>query len=394
MWQRRWSGAVAASVQASPVPSLLVLAAEVSWVESTPSVAWSGMDHRLLAQRGEPIGLVIRSDAFAPGGADVVAGVVAEALGRAAAAGLEIDEVHLDVDVPTARLGEYVAWLSAVRAVSGGLPLTVTSLPDWLRSEDAGAMLQQTDGHVLQVHWLRWADQPSGPMTVLVPAEATRAVERAGELDAPFRVALPTYGYTVLRDADGDVIDVVAEEMGARLPPGATAELVQSDPTQLASLIRGWTRARPSRMRGVIWFRLPVDTDQNNWPQATLSAVMEGRVPRHELEVRAVPSGGGLHDLVVHNPGEVRAPVPRVAVNWDGDLEATDALRGGHWRTGRRCGVLTPGGDSLAPGDSTAVGWFRLTDGGTAVADVLAADAVTLDVCDRMRPASANPDPD
>lgn len=390
VWQRHWSDAVAAAVQDAPVPGLLVLLAEVSWAEAVPSVIWTGVDLPVLAQRGEPVGLVIRSDSFAPGGAEVVAAVVEQALARAAAAGVVIDEVHLDVDVPTGRLSDYAGWLSAARSVSGGLPLTVTSLPDWLRSGSAQAVLEQTDGHVLQVHWLRWSDQPSGPMTVLVADEAARAVERAGRLGVPFRVALPTYGYQVARDADGLVLGVVAEE-GAASMPGS--ETVQSDPAPIAALIRTWTQARPAAMRGVVWFRLPVATDRNNWPRATLVAVMAGREPRRQLRAQAIGNGRGLYDVVVTNTGESRAALAGVEVRWEGSLVAVDVLRGGLWRASEQCGLLEPAAEVLAPGQSAAIGWVRLLDTGGLSADVMDPDAVDTAACDGVWSQPARSDP-
>lgn len=390
VWQRRWSPAVAAAVQEAPVSSLLVLMAEVSWADEEPSVIWTTADLSALAQRGEPVGVVVRADAFAAGGAEVVAGVVAQILARSEAAGMIIDEVHLDVDVPTARLPEYAGWLSAVRAVSGGLPLTITSLPDWLRSGASRSVLEQTDGHVLQVHWLRWEDQPSGPMTVLVPEEAKRAVQRAGRLGVPFRVALPTYGYQVARDEDGQVLGVIAEEGGAL---ASQPETVQSDPAQLAALIRAWSEARPASMQGVIWFRLPVATDRQNWPRATLEAVMDGREPRRKLRAQALADGSGLFDVVITNTGESRAALGSVLVRWEGSLEAADVLRGGRWQGGEQCGRMEPAAAVLAPGQSAAIGWVRILGTGVISADVMDPSAVDLAACGGLwsRPAGSDP---
>ena len=124
VWQRDWSPAVVKAVQDAPMPSLLVLLAEVTWVDSAPTVAWTEADLPLLARRGQPIGVVVRAASFEPGRAEEMASVVAQCLARAVEAGVVVDEVHLDVDVPTAQLPAYPDWLTAARAVSDGRPLT------------------------------------------------------------------------------------------------------------------------------------------------------------------------------------------------------------------------------------------------------------------------------
>jgi hypothetical protein len=141
----------------------------------------------------------------------------------------------------------------------------------------------------------------------------------------------------------------------------------EADPAELAELIAQWNHARPSSMTGVIWYRLPVATDLFNWRWPTLAAVMEGRAPRSQLEVKA--SVTQPTEIVVINNGECDEPFPgRIETCWsEGRFVAADALAGyeldrepGNVRRVAFVRTAETALSRLSPGAQRPIGWIRL----------------------------------
>lgn len=72
----------------------------------------------------------------------------------------------------------------------------------------------------------------------------------------------------------------------------------------IAELVAGWTADRPAALRGIVWFRLPVEGDRLAWSWPTFDAVLDGRAPREQLELRRCAASPGVVELSLHNLGE------------------------------------------------------------------------------------------
>lgn len=396
VWQRVWQPALGAAVQdiGNDMRRLLVLAAEVEWTaEGTldPTVVdarWS-----LLAEQGRPVGVAVRSAVYTgedwAGAGARVAEVVAARVAAARAAGVQVGEIHLDVDCPTARLADYIGWLDAVKAAVPGVPLSITTLPDWQNSPDFPRLLAHVESYVLQVHWLApandWDDR-----ALLDPVDARAWVKDAARFGVPFRVALPTYGYGLGFDEAGRLVSVAAETREAH---GAKVLEVRADPRAIAELVAEWSKERPAAMEGIAWFRLPTALDRRGWAAVTLRAVMKGTQPAAALRVRMVPdrtvTGSATFDVVVDNvgsdttgPGGVMVVVcPRGAPVRD--MDTTEGVT--DWEG--RFSSDAP----IAPGSSRTLGWIRMDAGEVADGVVLGGydhDAVEH-ACDGVRPVPA-----
>jgi hypothetical protein len=365
LWQRRWNGEVSAAIERhaehGQLGELLILAAELDGPELT-TIAW---DPEALA-RVESVGLAIRigpwSGPFGGPNDPVLPQLLATVrttLERAREAGLDVRELQLDFDAASRRLHEYARWVAAVREIASPTPVTITALPDWLNQPALPELLAHTDGWVLQVHGLR-------PMSAeLLDADAARsAVERAAvladELDRPFRVALPTYTYLIARDpATGDPLGIAAEQAPRQLPRDRFAR-AEAAPAVIAELVASWTLDRPAALRGIVWFRLPVEGDRLAWSWPTLSAVMDGRAPREQLELRRCTSGTDVVELTLHNAGEadlwLDAAIP---LPFDTPPLASDGLAGFEL-TDR---LLIPTEHiRLAAGERREVAWLRFAE--------------------------------
>lgn len=367
LWQRRWTPEVYAALQQAPagLRRTLMLAAEVEWRGPDPQIVQTGLDWAWLARDApaHACGLAIRvglpgplpaaGPAASPAAPDALPDPLQDRLRRAALAALAAVrakaeanrfspcELHLDLDMPTARLAGYAAWLPDARAAWPGPPLTVTGLPDWLRPEARPgllAALAQVDGWVLQVHWLRDTAAPGDPPrpALMEESEARRAVALAAALPAPFRVALPTY---TQQTRHGEA---------------------RPDPALLLRLLGEWSTAPPA-LEGAIWFRLPVPGDPAALPAPALAALIAGRPPIRAAAAEAAPAAPGLWDLALRNTGEDALPAACLTalLPTAGTPALVGALHGdpapipGGWQ------IPAATGDPLAPGARRIVGWLR-----------------------------------
>jgi len=185
----------------------------------------------------------------------------------------------------------------------------------------------------------------------------------------PFRVALPTYGYTVGFDREGRFVGLSAEGPARNWPDGVQLREVRADPAAMATLVAAWTTAHPPSLRGVIWYRLPVADDRLNWRWPTLAAVMAGRTPRHDLRVEARQPSPGLVEVDLANAGDGDyAKAVEVAVRWQyARLVACDGLHGFEPNdSGNGVVKFSRTSCRLGPGERQTIGWLRL-DKETAV---------------------------
>lgn len=245
------------------------------------------------------------------------------------------------------------------------MPLTMTVLPDWTRQRLAFQnLVQEADGYVLQLHSLKPPDIADQDILLVQERPARVWVEEAARFGLPFRVALPTYGYSAVYNTRGRLVGLLAE--GPLLSSSRTVVVHQarSDPAIIAGLIRGWTRERPPEMTGILWFRLPVAEDRRNWTWPTLRAVMAGEVPRGEVRASLRRPEPGLVEIDLVNAGGAAAPWPAlVRVGWrDDTFLAADGLAGYLVQPGggREVRLARPASQaSLRPGERRTVAWLR-----------------------------------
>lgn len=375
VWQRAWTKGVREAVRehGAAFASLNVLAAEVSFDDGAPEVVRVDLDGEALRAAGRPIALSVRIGPYAgPFAADdeaartlvrTVSGAVASLL----ALGIEPAEVQIDFDAAESKLAGYAAWLRAIRAEVGSIPLTITTLPAWLDRPELRRVLRETDGFVLQVHSLAPPAGPDAPWRLVDPEAARAAVERAARFGRPFRVALPTYGYAAAFRPDGTLLGISAEGPAPAWPADATVREVRADPDAMADLVAGWGRDRPAALRGVIWFRLPVPADRLGWRWPTLASAMAGRRSDAAVRIAVDRSDPALADVAVENTGDADLPaLPALAVTWSGArLLAADAFDGWTWRrdgSGRGTFLPRPGAPSRLPaGARRPAGWLRFS---------------------------------
>ncbi len=372
--------------------------AEVSWKDKKPQVVRVGVNYPLLAKTQRPVGLALRIGPYAgpftqdvrssgrepaPSPAnidqsgftsaaalqnqnatafltDLAASIVAEARSNH----VNLSELQIDFDCAESKLDGYRVWVEAIQRRVAPLPVTITALPSWLNARAFKRLATVATNYVLQVHSVERPKSIDAPFTLCDPRAARRAVKRAGRIGAAFRVALPTYGYTLAFDQTGKFIGLSAEGPRPNWPTNAQLRVVRSDPIGLAGLVQGWIASRPTAMRGVIWYRLPTIVDNFNWRWPTLGAIVASRSLQEKLRCDSRRVESGLVEISLANIGELDfSSRLAVEVRWtNARFIAGDALRDFELaEAGASAARFQTKSNSirLPAGDSLKLGWLR-----------------------------------
>lgn len=226
-------------------------------------------------------------------------------------------ELQLDYDCPQKRLKDYAKLLRHLQNSFPEKRITFTALPSWLEEGGFRNLASVADSFVLQVHSLQIPKDPTSEVILIDEESARTAVEKAAAIGRPFEVALPTYSCFVMFSAEGgQVVDVVSEDLPEQWPVSVgRIRLGQTDPAAMVRLMEGWRESRPPEMTGVIWYRLPVASDEMNWSPEVWMKVVWGEVPKAKLELSVEVSESAEEvrsDLVLTNTGEVSMTLPKV----------------------------------------------------------------------------------
>lgn len=383
VWQRSWTPAVNNAVSpTSNFTAYVVLAGEVSFRSGNYDAVRVAINYDSLKRAAVPVGLALRIGPYGGrfSGDDPVAAKLAEfaasLLADAKNAGVQPAELQIDFDCADSKLAGYKTWLDAITRRAAPVRVTFTALPSWLSQPQFPELARAAGGYVLQVHSLQRPQSIDAPMTLCDPVATRSAIEAAGRIGVPFRVALPTYGYLVAFNAHGHFEGLAAEGSAITWPAGALVRRLCADPAAMAALVRDWTADRPRCMIGIIWYRLPVSDDALNWRMATLQAVMAGRTPLPKLVAQVVQTEPALYEVQLCNAGDADAPLnSQVVAKWEGtDLIAADAIGGFEMNQQPTQIVVRPsaesGLDRLEPGGRRTIAWLRFSRDKEVHADV------------------------
>jgi hypothetical protein len=249
---------------------------------------------------------------------------------RAHGNGVSVGTLQIDFDCPSEFLSAYKQWLDVLRTALPETTLSMTALPSWLASRDFAPLVQCVDFYVLQVHGLERPASIKDDVVLCDTGKVMKYVEQAASFSRPFYVALPTYAYQAFYTSEGEFAGLVAEGDSVTPKPGAQTRNLSANPKELAPLVVAWKAHRPRNMRGIFWFRLPVEGDERNWPWHVLQAVMAGEQPTtgFRVEVRTVRQD--LRELWVQSTGAYRPACNlRVETHWtNARIRAYDSVSG------------------------------------------------------------------
>lgn len=299
IWQRQWTAHHGTALQRShsTFSHLRILAAQAH-----PTEGWinAKLDMQRLRQDQRPIIAVIRLDGQLTqlNHADLRQ-QIRQLLQTLQQQSLNLVGLEIDHDCASAKLAGYVEFLRQLRQeLPDGLSLSITALPAWLEQPALAELRQLTDHSVLQVHAVNPISQ--GLFDTAQAATWIRRYQRQAQ--RPFYVALPAYGAGVT--ASGAV------ESEVPLPEAGARQEYRVDPRAVVDLMQQMQQRPPPHLKGWVWFRLPLSTDQRAWSWHTLQAVITQQPLRAHLQVQVHASTQGLYDLRLVNLGELPAVLP------------------------------------------------------------------------------------
>jgi hypothetical protein len=346
---------------------IVIIGAEILWNGSTPETIRANIDWPTLKNAGKPIALALRVAPYpGPFSKDdstikYITGVATSLLTSATGHGLTVSEFQIDFDCAQKKLSGYSLWVEAMRTAVRPTRFVITALPAWLNEPAFVPLVQLADSYVLQVHSVP-VSSGTGQSFLLDTDLARQWTKTAAKLGIPFSVALPTYRCLAGYDATGKLLGVAMDSVDLAWPPGTRTIEFSTNSDDTATLVKEWLSARSAELKEVIWYRIPVATDQRNWRWPTLTAIMAGRRPVHSLQ--AVQRGDNPVDLSIKNMGEADKQIgAKLTVTWTGaSIVALDALPGWTVAAGMEHAVFTRVEKiplELPPGSERSIGWLR-----------------------------------
>ena len=369
LWQRAWNPAVIAAVQEAGkrMDGMVIIGAEIVWNGSTPETIRGNIDWNTLKNVRKPIALALRVAPY-PGpfsrddpAAKFITKVATSLIADATSHQLEVSEFQLDFDCAQKKLSGYRLWVEAVRTAVRPTRFVITTLPAWLNEAAFVPLVRAADGYVLQVHSVPVSSQ--NERSFLLDTNLARQwIKKAASFGIPFSVALPTYRCLAGYDKTGKLLGVAMDSVDLAWPPGTRTLDFSTDADDTAKLVSEWLSVRPAELKELIWYRIPVATDQRNWRWPTLAAIMAGRNPIHKLQ--AIQRGDNPIDYAIVNLGEAdKLAGAKLTVRWVGaSLVSFDALPGWTVALEKTRAIFTRTHGSameLSPGNERSVGWLR-----------------------------------
>ena len=270
----------------------------------------------------------------------------------AAVSGLEID-----FDCATSKLVGYAAFLEVLRArLPESLKLSITALPTWMNSPALERLATTLDELVLQVHAV---DDPHRGL--FDPLQADRWVHAfARRVPRPIRVALPAYDVRVTWRRDGRLASVEGEQAAAR-PGAAPGETLRTSPQAVLAFLHAMQRDAPDSLAGIVWFRLPTDSDRRAWSPDTWRAVVTDHLPAATLSATLVATDSPEsldRDALQRRRRRCRRAAPRAPRSRLQPGRRRQWLPAGR----RRAASLQSAGGRLRAHESRVIGWARCTE--------------------------------
>ncbi len=364
VWQREESSALqSALAHSQEIASCRhFLAAEIGKIDGQWQIKRSKFSDEIVRGNGLVIriGSSLSNEKWNPG--EALAKVLAEI---AWTASKPVTALQIDYDSPQRSLGNYLRLLETVKTAHPDKKWTITALPSWLDAPDAKQLFTTADGVVMQLHSLQLPDQPDMPVVLCDPIAARKTVGKMSNMGIPYHIALNTYSCEVWFDGKNRVIDVISEDLHSSTSPSAIRRSMGiSDAVQLASLVREWKQNPPPHLQGIIWYRLPIETDRRNWKWITWQRAARGEIPISDLRLEARATENGTWDIVLTNYGERDERLPEI-IDVGCETLVLEGLNGYDFSTSQQLHLKEVSWPWLAPQASFTLGWFRTNDPAT-----------------------------
>lgn len=162
----------------------------------------------------------------------IIAETFARDLERASGDGARVAGLQLDFDVPTRLLPRYERLLRAVRTkLPPHAKLSITGLPTWMESAATlGATLDAVDFWIPQCYGATIPERIEAAHPISSPESVALSVARARQLGRPFYAGLAAYGYAILYNERGALIELRGDLDPASVARDPNFELLERRP--------------------------------------------------------------------------------------------------------------------------------------------------------------------
>lgn len=117
--------------------------------------------------------------------------------------------VQLDLDFPTRLLPQYALAVRELRKIlPEGTQLSITGLPTWMSSKDVLPLLDEVDFWIPQLYGSEIPTSLSNPVPISSVRVVRRSVIEARRIGKPFFAGLAAYGYAILYDKNGELVEL------------------------------------------------------------------------------------------------------------------------------------------------------------------------------------------
>ena len=373
IWQRNWDGYLQGAISAiqNTTGYFTVLCGDLKFDGKRPTINLVDINWSYLTQTETSTTIAFRINAqaskfFASDEIHSIANSVESAIFRVvdSAPQNSIVGVQFDYDCPTSKLKDYGRFLRIMRERFKPLnerlaefKISITALPTWLQSREFRKLIQGTDYYVLQLHSFELPKNAKQAAEIFPRDKARSYIERASAFRHPFYISLPTYGYEVAFDSEGEFLGLRAEGDPVFWGKDTTYITKTVDPAEIRSFFKKGYSSK--YVLGVHWFRLPLRSDEFNWDIKTLVALIDGRLPSLNVKTELSTSEDGLYEIHLVNDGEQNVTSPiGFELRWDPEaLLVYDIL---DQYTGERTNEgLKITGPAPRVGNKALIGWFR-----------------------------------
>lgn len=143
--------------------------------------------------------------------------------------GARVAGLQLDFDVPTRLLARYGRVLKTARAsLPANTRLSITGLPTWMNADASlREALESVDFWIPQLYGAEIPSTAERLVPIASPDDVRRASVRARTLGKPFYAGLAAYGYALVYDDKGKLVELGGDVEPARVATDRNFELVE-----------------------------------------------------------------------------------------------------------------------------------------------------------------------
>ena len=373
IWQKKWNNQIAESILKVEKYNLTyyIFAGDISyenkkWGFRKISVVWKYLKNTKkiilvfrITQNAAAVLNSVNSEKFIEGLKLFICDIVNQAKEEEVA----IQGIQIDYDCPSKKLAGYKKLLKVINRHFFKSEISITALPDWLDYNEFTELAGYCDYYVMQLHSF---DIPKNNAELNITPEIEQVkkyIKLCLKVKIPFFVALPTYGYEVNYNDSYAVTALRAENTNFGQYRYFKKKIVAANIEKTLQIKKYLENLKIKLLKGIIWFRLPVENDIFNWSLKTFSAVMENCLTKSDCKIILEKSKDGAIGVFIENAGEANSFTENICgLNLKNSrIESFDLKKGFYLTSSNSLLISKP----ILAGQRIYAGWIRLKNNST-----------------------------